>query len=363
MGKLTPIGLAEGLAELALLDGAGQAPVSLPVSSETRELGPEQSKLALVGGRGAVLRVCGKRVVDLDQYLAERRHCTSGEVLVTGLFTERGQRVLRLGRFDHPSDTVLRHRLPSLLAAGEREKRDEAELATLGRALDAIVQRKTEQEGVRDLARALGELGRALLESELVTKLLEDRDAALQSMFADLGRRKRRTNLGALSAPARYAFGARSLALPLCDLDAEGIVTVGATSPVAGLELGQALPKSVAAYRAELGTLGKTRLDPQDEQALAGEMGARTDDCKVALGAAAELGRALVDCAYGGNACEQERRQTLARELDEALAKAEKARILAAVGLAYLPKAAREDARQAAFAEGAFALESAGMAP
>jgi hypothetical protein len=133
------------------------------------------------------------------------------------------------------------------------------------------------------------------------------------------------------------------------------VVAVGATNPVAGLELGQALPKSVAAYRAELGTLGKTRLDPQDEQALASEIGARTEDCKAALGVAAELERALVDCAYGGHACERERRQKLTEQLDDALAKAEKAGILAAVGLAYLPQAVRENAHQAAFAEGACA--------
>jgi hypothetical protein len=276
-------------------------------------------------------------------------------VLVAQVFSDQGERVLRLGTFDHPSDAVFARRLPSLTVVGEPDERRQTQVASLTGALDSIVQRKTEQEGLRDLGRALVELGPALRLPEAVSKLLEDRDAALQSMFADLGRRKRRTNLTSLSAPARYAFGARALALPLSDLDAEGAVAVGATSPVAGLELDQALPKSLLAYRAELRTLDKTRLEPQDEQALAGEIGAHTEDCRTALEAAALLEHALVDCAYDRAACETERRQTLAKELDEAQAKAEKARVLTAVSLAYLPKAARESARQGAFAEGACA--------
>ena len=89
-GKLTPIGPAEGLAELAILEGAGRSPPPLLVSSEPRTLGPEQPKVALVGGSGVVLRVCGKRVVDLGQYLEQRRQCTDGEVLVARVLLRPG---------------------------------------------------------------------------------------------------------------------------------------------------------------------------------------------------------------------------------------------------------------------------------
>jgi hypothetical protein len=352
-GKLGPMGAAEGLAELSILEGAGKSPPPLPISNEPSDIGAVP--LALVGGSGAVLRVCGKRVVDLGQYLEQRRQCTDGDLLVAKIVGDREQRMLKLAILPHPNDEAFARRLPSLLVAGERERRDQTLLASLTAALDSIVGRKTETEGLRGFCRFLARLGPSLHRSEAVLKLLEDRDAVLGSMFADLGRRKRAVVLATLTAPARYAFAARALALPLSDVDAEGAVAVGAMNPVADLELDSLLPRSVAAYRAELGALGKPRIEPRDEQVLAAEVVARTDACRAALDAAGRLERTLLDCAFGPGTCDGERRQALGKELDDARTQADRARILTGLSLAYVPRAARDAARREAFAEGACA--------
>jgi hypothetical protein len=344
-----PMKLGVAAAELAIRQGAGQTPEPILVEPEPAEL--RDVPLGLAAGKGAVLRVCGKRARDLASYLDLRRECVGGEVVVAQSFPAGSHHELRVGIFEHPSDGVWVRRWPTLLVTGEREHHEQAAAANLKSRLDDLLRQPRQsadaQRAWRDVLRAFGEFAPSLARSPVLAQTLSEEDGALVPWFAELGRRKRQAKTEGVKPLERYAYGNRALALPLADLGADGAVEIGAQNRGADFDLGLALPRSLAAYRAELERTVKHGVqkpgDAKTESALREIIRSLGSSCRKAIEAAQQAERASVECGFNPAACAAERRQELGRELDLARKEAEPIVRGSTLGIASLPAASRPE--------------------
>jgi hypothetical protein len=333
-------GIRQGFAELSLRVGAQEQVAELPVSMEF-PLEPGQVGLQLADGTGVVISVCDDRVRDLAQYLTARHDCTEGSVIMARRksIAHHNRTQLRVARLAAMSDENFRASYPSLLAVGEAEARDAAALEKAVSRLNVGLEKATggdaSGKAVLDPRDALKLLLQTPRDANLLARpegvqALAPADARLVPVLRDLAKAKL-TYAKKLFKPQDYsAFAARSLKLPLADVDENGAIAFGAKSPSAALVWEKILPSAAAAYAAEIAPLAE-RLKKKppstlEREKLDAELKTATNACAEAEKSAERDEGDLVECGFSGG-CDEEVLASLHSELTKAQAQASQARL------------------------------------
>jgi hypothetical protein len=317
-------GLAEGMAELAIRLGAQQTAKPLPIQPALVELEPARFPLPLAEGHGIVTLVCEQRPTDLTSYLDARRNCQDGEIVMLRRHAGRNKdaATLQIGRFPHPSDALFASSYPSLAVRGEAAARRSVSMNLLSEELTAVANRlgsgsDAEAELSAALIRALTK-ARTMLRSSASEPTLAEVDAALSPHFKRLALAKLQIAKKPSQPLPHAAFLRRSLKRPLADLDESGQLLAGASNGASAIDLVAILPKSSAAYLAEL----KTFAERVSRQALSEKQKATSDQtlaealaaCSAAQNKVRESETDLRECGFGAG-CDDELMTELNREL------------------------------------------------
>ncbi len=351
--------LQAGLAELSMRVGAGQSPKPIAVGDDASAFEPERFATPLADGSGIVALACAARAADLTGYLALRRDCDAGEIVVLRRQAGRGRggSTLRVGRFPYETEAAFASTYPALSVSGEVGARASAGIVRLVATLTPVAARAG--SGAYD-AEASGALVKALVAERFAVRhssefaALEQLDVELVPLFKLLGREKVVAAKGRLKPLELAGFLRRSLRRPLADVGVDGSVSVGALNDAAGLAFKDALPKAVSAYQSEL--LGfaervqKKTLSTAQQAALEQELAQALTACATAQAKQLENQGDLLECGFGG-LCEAD----LLSELRSELASAQLAH--ASAHLRALLASESLDTPSAPFSEGARCLE------
>jgi hypothetical protein len=317
--------------ELAIARGAGQPLRSVSVRNDGARLAAPQVPTALADGSGAALFVCDQRTVDLASYLAQRRKCEGGALLVARVTRGEGGHAVRMGSIPYPGDEALSRRLPQLLLAGEAQAREAQAVKDLGAELDRAAELAAQKpdEALRAIIKALVPRAALLVRSAPVRKAVAARDERLAPAFRQLGKDKVAASKGKLERHDRAGMHARARKRMLADVREDGVVEVGVDSPLGGLETAELLPRSSAAYDEPLKALLKRPapfVDKQtQEMARSYGLGA-IKECAAARATRVAKADALMKCVFEATPCDDARSAELGRAIDAAIAAEAKAR-------------------------------------
>ncbi|HEV8246209.1 MAG TPA: hypothetical protein VGP93_10595 [Polyangiaceae bacterium] len=313
----------EGLAELSLRIGAGQSPQSIAISPQAAELQAKDFTLVLADGTGVIAQACGERASDLQAYLALRKECADGQVVILQRQPGRAKSSVRVGRFAHPDDLSFTQNYPSLLARGELEARTAAGLARLSSELDAVAQKVTEDPKydpalASAVIRALAKEATAIRAVPNGTATLQDLDARLVPLFRNLAGAKLDAAKLMFKPSDFGTFARRALKRPFADVDDEGRVGAGSFNAVSALDLEKVLPQTFTAYKNKVAPLAeraqKKPLAQAQAAALAEQLKQAIFGCASAEGKVRENEGALLECGFG-DACEAQVVDDLRKEL------------------------------------------------
>jgi hypothetical protein len=320
----TPPGLAEGMAQLAIVLGAQQTSKPLPIQPALVELEPASFPLPLAEGHGIATLVCGERPADLTRYLEARRQCQDGELVLVRRHAGRSKdsATLQIGRFPHASDAVFASSYPSLMVRGEAAARRSVALNRLSEELTPVANRlgsgsEPEAEITTALIRALSK-ARSMLRSSAGEPALAEVDAALSPHFKRLALAKVQLAKKLFKPNEHAGFIRRSLRRPLADVDESGQVVAGASNAASAVDLVTIFPKSSAVYVAEL----KSFADRVAKRALTEKQNAEAEvtraealaACSAAQNKVRESETDLRECGFGAG-CDDELMTELNREL------------------------------------------------
>jgi hypothetical protein len=307
-----------------------------------------------------VLSVCDARVLDVPKYLEARRGCEAGTIVIAKAFKTPDRSLeVRLGRLPFANDATFLAAFPTLLAAGERDERDRAELSAFVAALDEAVKlagsTKTAPEAAKKLAHAVAAHVGRIARSDAFRSALASRDAGLSPALAQIGKAKSAA-VSRMSAVDLSGLMRRGEVAAFADLTADGIVDVHAPSPADALATEPILPQGMAAYRKGFRMVETMARARKPTAKAIDELRTHAGEAAAVCGAAEKKldasERALVGCAFGVEACDAARTDALASAIASARAEAERshAELVAAMrGAAY---DAREDLENGATASG-----------
>jgi hypothetical protein len=317
-------GVHEGLAELSIRIGAEQKTEPLPILADSPAIDPKRFAVPLADNTGIVGLVCGERATDVDAYLALRKDCADGEIVIFQRQRARSKSSLRTGRFPHKSDGAFASTYPSLMVRGEVAARTSAGLTRLATALAALGARasaeaKYDPELGSALIAALGAEATAFRAAQERSALAAS-DEALVPLFRSLARAKVEAAKAIFKPLENAAFVRRALRRPLADLDSEGRISSSALNLAAILDLDAALPKAMAAYKAELSVfaerVAKKSLSDKNQATLSDELVRARSSCAAAQGKALESEGALLECGF--DVCDPELLKEVSGELTNA---------------------------------------------
>ncbi len=323
--------IATAALELIVQHGAELKTAPVAIRPDSPLVTAADVPLALADGSGAVVSVCGARSLDLAGYLAQRKACAGGQIVLARAFrSAQGGTEVTLGTLEVPSDAVFLRRFPTLLAMGEREERDRAALAAFEAELDRDA--STAKSNAPEAALALG---RAVLARAADLRLrpafaaaLTKRDAALAPAMRELGKAKLGAmRKGRLDAGELLGLYARAQDRAFADLGPEGAVLPGAASRGLYLDTAALLPNATVAFLDALrpaDAVARTKRIPPKAVEAAIERGRQqAAACGAALKRLQEAKQSLVACAFGQETCADARVAELEKAIDESLARTE----------------------------------------
>jgi len=317
--------------ELAILDKAGQPPQPIPLQPGST-FSPKETPTALLDGLGMIQSVCDVRASTLEEYMAARRSCQGGKMVVVGITKEQGDPRARLGRLDVPTDAVLLARLPWMVAAGEAELREKQALAALGPELTKVgeLAAKSPGDAIGALLKVLAPYRVLLRKSAVLRKSIEVRDDDLAPLFRELGKRKQAALKGRIERPMYLGFVTRTRERLLADVTEAGAVELGAAGPFDWLETADMLPHSTAAALESMKNAQAQakviRVDKRTADMAKNYAAAQIQACGDASKGMQEAQRGLIKCALGVDPCDDEKSQALGKQSDEARGKIDEAR-------------------------------------
>lgn len=304
--------VALALAEMTILAAAERKVEPLLAMADDDTSAAIRAKLSplVADGAGVVVSACGTRVSSFDGYLAARKECEAGGMIVFArAFKLSGGYEVRIGQVAPAEPTTFVARYPSLLLAGEREiadkERSAAFTADLAAAEKLAADPKTALDGARKLGDLLRSRGREIFRTEAMRAAITAKDAAFVAGFKEIGKAKAAAK-GAKKELASIAV--RGEAHAFADMDADGSVRFGAASWATLFDTATLLPQSHAAYLTALKPLlKKTAKDRPSEDVDADEaraFGTLADDCQTGAVNAKNAERALLECAFGQRTCD-----------------------------------------------------------
>ncbi len=242
--------IRDAIAMQSITAGAGQFGNAVPFTGPVKPITDREAQLPLSDGSGAILLVCERRTVDVEQYLDVRKSCNEGEILLAILDAGPKPPVIRMAKLDYFGDEDLLSRAPSLQVDGEtalRERKIEtafkAELADVAKAGKGDV-----KAGLVKLVEVLTKYRRVIRNTDTGSAALQARDESLVPLFTELGKLKSKKATNKLSGNRFVTYVRRSTVLALSDVTSEGEVEIRAVNPAASFDLREHLPKAMAAY-------------------------------------------------------------------------------------------------------------------
>lgn len=349
---------ALALAEAAILAASGQSIGPTLIKPDPPKLTPAEMPVLLPDRWGAYASVCGERFADLAGFVAARRKCENGKVVIVRYFVNQTKEFeVRGGALDHPDDETFSRRFPSLRAVGEIEARDAAAEAALKADLPKIAALAKEPAKAMDAARALirlvNEHGPAIGRSTAVRTTFAAVDEDLGPALAVFAKAKLAAAKNAIAANLA-GLAARAPYYPFADIDDHGAVAFNALHYAGRVDGTRVMPKAMEAYNAALGNLAalakKKPLSAGDARDMKNNAVDAAKNCGVTARRAQASEKDLVNCAFTLNTCPQSKLEALTKMVDEDRAAVVTARHTIHQALTVLPAAAKKDIEKAAVA-------------
>jgi hypothetical protein len=333
-GQDRPV-LATAFAELAITAGALKTSPPIPVQPSPARLSPGDTPVPFADASGGALLVCGERPTDLAKYLAQRKGCEGGAVVLGKVFIRVREVDVRMGSFESPSDAIFAQRFPSLGMAGEREARDKEVIAVLDAAIGkaaALGQEGRTLEGAFELFKGVMAHAGAIQRSAPIRAALAGRDDAVAPALRELGKAKVAvSSRGLLAGNDFVVFVNRALARPFGDFSPEFSVQQGAATRGVTLETGSFWPKATEAYLDALKNVAREasrkKLDAKfhHDAVVKGYDDAKI--CGEAEKAHRDAEQGLIRCGFGVDVCDPAKIAALTKASDDARATIEQAYI------------------------------------
>lgn len=314
---------------LTVVVGAGKPGAPILTRAGGAGILPDEAPVVLADGSGAVISICDERASDFTRYLAGRRACSGGKMVVARAFkTDRGVEV-RVGALDFPDDATFVARYPTIVGARETAARDKEESAALSADLTKAAELAQNAAGAveayRLLARAVAAHASALRRSPALRAQVTARDLALTLALKELGRAKVAALKGRVPAPDHDGLILRAQTRAFADVTPEGAVEIGAASRASRLDTTALLPSAMAAYLAALKPARPKKLDKNAVQIAKATGVAAAASCGGALRKLQESKLALINCNFGLLTCDEGKTAGLKKSVDESRVAAESA--------------------------------------
>lgn len=348
--------LGTALIEMAITAAAQQTSPPIPVLPTPAKVAAGEMPVPLADMSGAVLMVCNERPTDLAKYLAARRTCEGGTLIAGKGFVRGRELEVRMGKLDFPSDAQVLLRVPSLLAAGERELRDKEELAVLEADLTkaaSLTGSGNTLEGAFELFKATMAHVGSIQRSPAFRAAFTARDEALAPALRELARAKVAvSSRGRMPTNDFIVFVSRAAARPFGDFSNEFSVQPGYASRGVTLDTAPFMPKATEAYldvlKAVIKEAARKKLDPKllHDTTVQGYEDAKV--CGAAQTSYREAEQALIKCAFGVEACDAARLEALTKANDEARNTAERAYLALHLAMTGPAASAKEEIEQQA---------------
>jgi hypothetical protein len=274
--------------------------------------------------------VCDDRASDLHRYVASRKTCQGGKMVVARAFPTPNGVEVRVGGLDFPDDASFSARYPTIVATGEVELRDKELASALGFELDKAAEQGKSASGAAESARlltkAVSTYGLFIKRSPAARELVTKRDELLAPALKEIAKAKLAAGKG-FKVPLGDAAGlfTRARTRAFADLTDTGAVVIGAPGRGFTLDTAALLPRAMEVY---LGVLKAARPRKIDAKTAASEK-ARGLAAAAACGASEkklqDIKKALVSCNFGLEACDDAKHAALAKSVDEARLSAESA--------------------------------------
>lgn len=346
---------ALAITEAAILAAAGQAIGPTIIRTAPPKLTPAEVPVLVPDRWGAYASVCGERFADLAAYVAARRKCKNGKIVIVRYFIDQAKNYqVRGGALDAPDDETFSRRFPSLRAVGELEARDEAAKQALTAELPKVAALAKEGKAT-DAARALVRLaiahGAALGRSAAARSAFAAVDEDLAPALAEIGKAKLAAGKKALAADLA-GLAARAPTRPFADVNEEGAIAIDLASAASRLEGESLFPKAMAAYSAALGDLTKLAkrkpMSMSDARVMKNNAVEAGKTCAATAKRAQASEKDLVACAFTMNTCPDAKIAGLKKSIDEDRAAVVAARHTIDLALSVLSTTAKKDIEKAA---------------
>lgn len=322
--------IATAVNELTVLVGGGKPPEAILVRTGSAGLVPSDVPVMLGDSSGGIIYMCEDRASDLPRYIASREACHAGKMVVARAFpTARGVEV-RVGALDYPDDATFSTRYPTILAAGELERRD-GEAATaldaeLAKAADLARTAAGVPEAVRLATRAVLTHALAIKRSPALRAVVAKRELDLAPAFKEIAKAKLAASKGLhVSAPEAFGVLARARTRAFADLAPDGAVQIGAPGRGLTLDTAALFPRATEAYLPLFKNAHPRKADTKTIKAEHARGMAAAQACGTSEKKLQDTKKALVSCNFGLEVCDDARQAALARSVDEARVAAEAA--------------------------------------
>lgn len=319
-----PPGLATAVAELIVIAGGGKPADAILLGGTTMQAG--EVPVMLDDKTGGVISVCEERATDLARYVASRKSCQGGQMMVARAFsTPRGNEV-RVGSLDFPDDATFSARYPTIVAAGELDLRDKEASAALDAELGkaAALARSSAAEAGKLAAKVVLANLLSIRRSPAVRTTLAKYDEALVPALRELARAKIAATRGKVPAADVAGMLARGRTRAFADLSPDGTAQIGASSRGFTFDTAGVLPRAHEAHAMALKGARRT-VDARTGRAEKARGVAAAQACGAALRRLTETKKALASCNFGLTSCDAAQHAKLLKTVDEARVAAENA--------------------------------------
>jgi hypothetical protein len=305
---------------LAVRVGAGKPAEPLVTRAGGAGILADEAPVVLADGSGAVISICDERASDFARYLAGRKACSAGKMVVARAFKGARGVEVRVGALDFPDDATFTARYPTIVGARETEARDKEESAALTADLNKAVELAQNAAGAAEayrlLARALVAHAPSIRRSAGLRAQITARDAALVLALKELGKAKVAALKGRVPAPDADGLIERARTRAFADVTPDGSVQIGAASRADRLDTTALLPQAMFAYLAALKPARLKKLDKNAVQIAKAAGTAAATSCGAALRKLQDSKLALINCSFGLETCDEARTASLNKLVD-----------------------------------------------
>ncbi len=322
-----PQPLDHAVKQALLVQAASKEPPS-PIPVKEAKFAPQKGRLLLDDKSGFVVAV-GDQPAPNVRLLVKTLHDSQYvlPVRLARIFSDESNRhELRLGSIDVPDAETFFRRYASLKLQGQDEAlKSYAANRAISKLNEVVKVLDQQQAALKGLIAAMSAARDVQDDPEFRTEVAKA-DKHLARVFERLAAAKRsklpRANVRGERMRDRVAYARRSWQQPFADVNAEGRVELGATSPAVLVDTAALFPISFAAYRQGMdGTIGKAlrTLEEAHESTLIGQAQKLADACTEKRTTAAQLEDKLLACAFGVMSCANAEAQKTGKELDQAV--------------------------------------------